>query len=84
LTRIIYRKIVVFLTMAASESGVQQRLGHRKPDTTLRIYTHAWKYRDAQKSRIGAHIGQLFNDTDQKQLRPGRRQPLWLLASQHQ
>ena len=34
--------------------AVQHRLGHRKPDTTLRIYTHQWAYRDAQKSQIGA------------------------------
>src|SRR5229473_4500025 len=32
---------------------VQRRLGHRKPDTTLRIYTHQWRYHDAQQSRIG-------------------------------
>ena len=40
--------------------AVQRRLGHRKPDTTLRIYTHQWGYRDAQKSEIGQHLGQLL------------------------
>jgi integrase len=28
---------------------VQRRLGHRKPDTTLRVYAHEWKYREAQR-----------------------------------
>jgi site-specific recombinase XerD len=41
--------------------AVQHRLGHRKPDTTLRIYTHQWGYRDAQKSQIGQHLGQLLS-----------------------
>ena len=33
---------------------VQRRLGHRKPDTTLRVYAHEWKYREAQRSQVGA------------------------------
>jgi integrase len=40
---------------------IQRRLGHRKPDTTLRIYTHQWKQHDAQQSQIGQQLGQLFN-----------------------
>jgi len=48
---------------------VQHRLGHRSPDTTLRVYAHQWKYREAQKSRIGADIGQLFSQNQHKQLR---------------
>jgi len=39
---------------------VQHRLGHRKPDTTLRIYAHQWKTHDAQQSRIGNQLGKLF------------------------
>src|SRR5205085_4463146 len=39
---------------------IQRRLGHRKPDTTLRVYAHEWKYRDAQRSQIGNQLGQLF------------------------
>jgi integrase len=39
---------------------VQRRLGHRKPDTTLRIYTHQWRYREAQRSRIGQQLAPLF------------------------
>ena len=41
--------------------GVQRRLGHRKPDTTLRIYTHQWKDREARRSHIGQTLGHLFN-----------------------
>jgi len=39
---------------------VQRRLGHRKPDTTLRIYAHQWRYRDARRSRIGQQLAPLF------------------------
>ena len=40
---------------------VQRRLGHRKPDTTLRIYTHQWKEREARRSQIGQQLGDLFH-----------------------
>jgi len=39
---------------------IQRRLGHRKPDTTLRTYAHQWKHRDAQRSQIGNRLGELF------------------------
>jgi integrase len=39
---------------------VQHRLGHRKPDTTLRVYAHQWKYREARRSQIGDQLGRLF------------------------
>src|SRR5919206_1758251 len=39
---------------------VQRRLGHRKPDTTLRVYAHQWKEREARRSQIGKQLGQLF------------------------
>jgi hypothetical protein len=39
---------------------VQRRLGHRKPDTTLRVYAHEWKERDARRSQIGQQLGDLF------------------------
>jgi integrase len=39
---------------------VQRRLGHRKPDTTLRIYAHQWKEREARRSQIGQQLSQLF------------------------
>src|SRR6266516_1355077 len=39
---------------------VQRRLGHRKPDTTLRVYAHQWKARDARRSQVGQQLGQLF------------------------
>jgi integrase len=41
---------------------VQRRLGHRKPDTTLRVYAHQWKEREARRSQIGQQLGQLFRD----------------------
>src|SRR5207248_2333371 len=63
----------MLIALDYSVVDVQHRLGHRKPDTTLRVYTHQWKYRDAQKSRIGDHIGRLFTDTHQHQLRPGKQ-----------
>jgi integrase len=40
---------------------VQRRLGHRKPDTTLRVYAHQWKERDARRSQIGQQLGDLFH-----------------------
>jgi integrase len=58
----------MLIALDYSVVDVQHRLGHRKPDTTLRVYTHQWKYRDAQKSRIGDHIGRLFT-ANQHQLR---------------
>ncbi len=42
-------------------TDVQHRLGHRKPDTTLRIYTHQWKQHDAQRSQIGERVGDVLS-----------------------
>jgi integrase len=39
---------------------VQRRLGHRKPDTTLRVYAHQWKEREARRSQIGDKLSTLF------------------------
>jgi integrase len=36
---------------------VQRRLGHRKPDTTLRVYAHQWKEREARHSQVGQQLG---------------------------
>ncbi|MGH2716016.1 MAG: tyrosine-type recombinase/integrase, partial [Thermoleophilaceae bacterium] len=44
---------------------VQRRLGHRKPDTTLRVYAHQWKEREARRSQIGEQLGQLFEERKQ-------------------
>lgn len=44
---------------------VQRRLGHRKPDTTLRVYAHQWKEREARRSQIGKQLGQLFEERKQ-------------------
>jgi integrase len=47
--------------------AIQRRVGHKKPDTTLRIYAHEWRYREAQRSQIGSQLDQLFQ-TDEQQL----------------
>ena len=49
---------------------IQRRLGHRKPDTTLRIYAHQWKSHDAQRSQIGDQLGHLFNQPTTPTLAP--------------
>jgi hypothetical protein len=38
------------IALDVSIVDVQRRLGHRKPDTTLRVYAHQWKYREARRS----------------------------------
>jgi integrase len=50
----------MLIAMDISVVDVQHRLGHRKPDTTLRVYAHQWKLRDARKSSIGAQVGELL------------------------
>jgi integrase len=50
----------MLIELGCSLIEVQRRLGHRKPDTTLRVYAHEWKYRDAQRSTVGAQLGSLF------------------------
>jgi integrase len=61
----------MLIALDFSVVDVQRRLGHRKPDITLRIYAHEWKYREAQRSRIGKQIGELFSDRSPKALEPG-------------
>src|SRR6266516_5183224 len=39
---------------------VQRRLGHRKPDTTLRVYAHQWREREARRSQVGQQLGKIF------------------------
>src|SRR5919108_213416 len=43
----------------------RRRLGHRKPDTTLRVYAHQWKEREARRSQVGRQLGQLFEERRQ-------------------
>jgi integrase len=50
----------MLIAMDFSVVDVQRRLGHRKPDTTLRVYAHQWKFRDAQRSEAGRQIGRLI------------------------
>jgi integrase len=59
---------------------IQRRLGHRKPDTTLRVYAHQWKYRDAQRSQIGSQLDRLFSQPATPALAPAL-QPLALPAA---
>ena len=47
--------------------AIQRRLGHRKPDTTLRVYAHEWRYHEAQRSHIGNQLDQLFKTGKQPQ-----------------
>jgi integrase len=54
----------MLIAMDFSVVDVQRRLGHRKPDTTLRIYAHQWKYREAQRSSAGRQIGRLIAGED--------------------
>src|SRR5215831_5484122 len=46
----------MLITLDYNLIEIQRRLGHRKPDTTLRIYAHQWKLREAQRSTIGTHL----------------------------
>ena len=51
----------MLIALDVSVVDVKRRLGHRKPDTTLRVYAHQWKYREARRSQIGQQLGQLFD-----------------------
>jgi integrase len=62
-------------------TDVQHRLGHRKPDTTLRIYVHQWRAQHAKQSTIGSHIGPLLTPS-RTQIANRRRRPLALPAAQ--
>jgi hypothetical protein len=50
----------MLIALDVSVVEVQRRLGHRKPDTTLRVYAHQWKEREARRSQIGRQLGRLF------------------------
>src|SRR6266511_3467670 len=64
----------MLIALDVSVVDVQRRLGHRKPDTTLRVYAHQWKDREARRSQIGQQLGQLFDE--RKALPdPGAAQP---------
>jgi len=52
----------MLIALDVSVVDVQRRLGHRKPDTTLRVYAHQWKDREARRSQIGQQLGQLFDE----------------------
>jgi integrase len=66
----------MLIALDVSVVDVQRRLGHRKPDTTLRVYAHQWKYREAQRSSAGQKIGQLIAGDRPKALeQPARRAP---------
>jgi len=63
----------MLIALDFSVVDVQRRLGHRKPDTTLRIYAHQWKYREAQRSQAGQEIGRLIAEKQTQTLeRPAR------------
>ena len=52
----------MLIALDVSLVDVQRRLGHRKPDTTLRVYAHQWKEREARRSQVGRQLGQLFDE----------------------
>ena len=60
----------MLIAMDVSVVDVQHRLGHRKPDTTLRIYAHQWKYRAATRSQIGRELDRLFHSDQAELLAP--------------
>ncbi len=66
----------MLIALDTSIVEIQRRLGHRKPDTTLRIYAHEWKYNAARRSQVGRQLGELFEAT--RQLTPRERKPLAL------
>ncbi|MGH7188596.1 MAG: tyrosine-type recombinase/integrase [Acetobacteraceae bacterium] len=66
----------MLIALDTSIVEIQRRLGHRKPDTTLRIYAHEWKYNAARRSQVGRQLGELFEAA--RQLEPPERQPLAL------
>jgi integrase len=62
-------------------TDVRHRLGHRKPDTTLRIHVHQWRTQHAKQSTIGSHIGPLLTPS-RTQIANRRRKPLALPTAQ--
>jgi integrase len=60
-------------------TDVQHRLGHRKPDTTLRVYAHQWRERDASRSDIGQQLQDLFTTTARRLLPAQGGRPLLAL-----
>jgi integrase len=66
----------MLIALDVSIVEIQRRLGHRKPDTTLRIYAHEWKYSAARRSQVGRQLGELFET--RHQLIAPERKPLAL------
>jgi integrase len=52
----------MLIALDVSLVDVQRRLGHRKPDTTLRLYAHQWKEREARRSQVGRQLGRLLGE----------------------
>src|ERR671936_741717 len=65
----------MLIALDVSVVDVQRRLGHRKPDTTLRVYAHQWKEREARRSQIGTQLGQLFETHELPAVRETRPPP---------
>jgi integrase len=51
----------LLIALGTNLVDIQRRLGHRKPDTTLRLYAHQWKHHDAQRSEIGRQLDRLLH-----------------------
>jgi integrase len=50
----------MLIGLGCNVSDVQQRLGHRKPTTTLQLYVHQWRERDVQARAISSRLEPLF------------------------
>jgi integrase len=52
----------MLIALGVSIVEVQHRLGHRTPDTTLRVYAHEWRQSEAQRSQVGRRITRLLGE----------------------
>jgi len=52
----------MLIALGVSVVEVQHRLGHRTPDTTLRVYAHEWRESEAQRSQVGRRITRLLGE----------------------
>jgi integrase len=52
----------MLIALGVSVVEVQHRLGHRTPDTTLRVYAHEWRHMEAQHSQVGHRIARLLGE----------------------
>ncbi len=61
----------MLIALGCSVTDVQRRLGHRRADTTLRIYTHEWIDRDVRKREIAGRLESLPSPSSTEALPSG-------------